>query len=128
MRLINVRTGELQSFTKDIPPYAILSHMWGADNDEVTIQEMLVSPEDRPPRTTSKLGHEKILKSCEIAKSYDISHERILHHHTRCIEHIWIDTCCIDKSSSAELSEAINSMYRYYREVMITAFKPNCVY
>ncbi|KAI0630685.1 hypothetical protein C8Q77DRAFT_220417 [Trametes polyzona] len=28
---------------------------------------------------------------------------------------IWIDSCCIDKSSSAELSEAINSMYEWYR-------------
>ncbi|THU97022.1 hypothetical protein K435DRAFT_890504 [Dendrothele bispora CBS 962.96] len=27
---------------------------------------------------------------------------------------IWIDSCCIDKSSSAELSENINSMYRLY--------------
>jgi hypothetical protein len=30
--------------------------------------------------------------------------------------YLWIDTCCIDKSSSAELSEAINSMYRWYEE------------
>lgn len=27
----------------------------------------------------------------------------------------WVDTCCIDKSSSAELSEAINSMYAWYQ-------------
>ena len=26
------------------------------------------------------------------------------------------DLCCIDKTSSAELSEAINSMYRWYQE------------
>jgi hypothetical protein len=32
----------------------------------------------------------------------------------RICNHIWIDTCCIDKSSSAELSEAINSMYDWY--------------
>ncbi|KAF3810379.1 Vegetative incompatibility protein HET-E-1 [Colletotrichum gloeosporioides] len=31
-------------------------------------------------------------------------------------EWIWIDTCCIDKSSSAEISEAINSMFRWYKE------------
>ena len=30
-------------------------------------------------------------------------------------EYIWIDTCCIDKSSSAELSEAINSMFKWYQ-------------
>ena len=32
---------------------------------------------------------------------------------------IWIDTCCIDKRSSAELSEAINSMYLWYREAQV---------
>lgn len=32
---------------------------------------------------------------------------------------IWIDTCCIDKSSSAELQEAINSMYRWYRDSQV---------
>jgi hypothetical protein len=30
---------------------------------------------------------------------------------------VWIDTCCIDKRSSAELSEAIDSMYRWYEAV-----------
>ena len=31
----------------------------------------------------------------------------------------WVDTCCIDKSSSAELSEAINSMFRYYSLALV---------
>jgi hypothetical protein len=31
-------------------------------------------------------------------------------------EHLWIDICCIDQTSSAELSEAINSMYKWYRD------------
>lgn len=30
-------------------------------------------------------------------------------------QYIWIDTCCIDKSSSVELPEAINSMYSWYK-------------
>ncbi|KAJ4325739.1 hypothetical protein N0V94_000499 [Neodidymelliopsis sp. IMI 364377] len=34
-------------------------------------------------------------------------------------KYIWIDTCCIDKSSSAELQEAINSMYRWYRDAKV---------
>ena len=34
-------------------------------------------------------------------------------------EYLWIDTCCIDKSSSAELSEAINSMYQWYHKAHI---------
>jgi hypothetical protein len=32
------------------------------------------------------------------------------------LQYFWVDTCCIDKSSSAELTEAINSMFRWYRE------------
>ena len=32
------------------------------------------------------------------------------------LNYVWIDTCCIDKSSSAELSEATNSMYSWYEE------------
>ncbi len=35
------------------------------------------------------------------------------------LEYIWIDTCCIDKSSSAELSEALNSMYPWYQKAQI---------
>ncbi|KAL5905981.1 hypothetical protein ACKVV1_010394 [Pyricularia oryzae] len=30
------------------------------------------------------------------------------------IPYVWVDICCIDKTSSAELSEAINSMFRWY--------------
>lgn len=31
-------------------------------------------------------------------------------------DYIWIDSCCIDQKSSAELSEAINSMYAWYEQ------------
>lgn len=126
MRLINVATGRLESFTSKVPRYAILSHTWGDDGDEVTFQEMVVETEERPPQTTSKPGYKKILKTCEIAKTYyKKSFEEGLFYNDRLyyeqvgIEHVWIDTCCIDKSSSAELSEAINSMYNYYREADI---------
>lgn len=30
------------------------------------------------------------------------------------LPYVWIDTCCIDKSSSAELQEAVNSMFKWY--------------
>ena len=50
-------------------------------------------------KSTSR--YDKILNSCRIAKR---------DHH----DWIWIDTCCIDKTSSAELSDAINSMYDWY--------------
>ncbi|KAF8848189.1 HET-domain-containing protein [Acephala macrosclerotiorum] len=78
--------------------YAILSHTWG--EEEVTFQDM----QGKIP--THKKGFSKLKSSCFQAKKDGY-------------EYIWIDTCCIDKSSSAELSEAINSMYRWYKEAAI---------
>ncbi|KAH7078660.1 heterokaryon incompatibility protein-domain-containing protein [Paraphoma chrysanthemicola] len=84
----------------DIPPYLILSHTWGEDRDEVTFKDM------RKGRAQGKLGYNKI-QFCV----------------TRAVEHrlryFWVDTCCIDKSSSAELSEAINSMHRWYQKATV---------
>ncbi|KAI5992017.1 heterokaryon incompatibility protein-domain-containing protein [Pisolithus orientalis] len=52
-----------------------------------------------------RCGYRKIIKSCEQAKDG--------------YEWLWVDTCCIDKQSSTELSEAINSMYRWYRNAQV---------
>ncbi|KAF2022598.1 hypothetical protein EK21DRAFT_46044, partial [Setomelanomma holmii] len=82
---------------EDVPPYAILSHTW--EEEEVTYQDFIAATDDRE----SKKGWRKIRRMCELAKDH-------------WLEYAWVDTCCIDKSSSAELSEAINSMYGYYRE------------
>jgi hypothetical protein len=49
-----------------------------------------------------KRGFQKIAQSCRIARELEL-------------HWIWVDTCCIDRSSSAELSEAINSMFRWYQ-------------
>ncbi|KAI0970007.1 heterokaryon incompatibility protein-domain-containing protein [Xylaria arbuscula] len=96
MRLINVRTYAIQEFFGDsIPAYAILSHTWG--EEEVTFQDMQHLNEE----VKAKLGFEKIKNTCEQA-------QRDL------IDWSWVDTCCIDKTSSAELSEAINSMFQWY--------------
>ena len=51
-------------------------------------------------------GYKKIKACCALAASCSY-------------EYVWIDTCCIDKTSSAELSEAINSMYRWYLNAAI---------
>jgi hypothetical protein len=80
-----------------IPPYAILSHTWGLDNDEVTFKDVTKS------RGKDKLGYRK-LKFCSEQAAKDDLH------------FFWVDTCCIDKTSSAELTEAINSMFKWYRE------------
>ncbi|CZR66361.1 uncharacterized protein PAC_16262 [Phialocephala subalpina] len=83
----------LTEFFDNIPPYAILSHRWGPE--EVTFKDMI-------ERTgTSKAGFDKIQFCGEQARRDGL-------------HYFWVDTCCIDKSSSAELTEAINSMFRWY--------------
>ena len=103
MRLLNTTTIKLSSFDDDnsIPPYAILSHTWG--NAEITIHDLLKYPESKLKESE---GYRKIRSCCALAAAE--GHE-----------YVWIDTCCIDKTSSAELSEAINSMFRWYQEAQL---------
>jgi hypothetical protein len=94
MRLINTGTGAFEEFIgRDIPKYAILSHTW--EEEEVSYQDYLGCA------CLHKKGYEKIRKTLELAREDDVLYA-------------WVDTCCIDKSSSAELTEAINSMYQWY--------------
>ncbi|KAF4880426.1 Vegetative incompatibility protein HET-E-1 [Colletotrichum siamense] len=100
MRLINARTLELEEFFGEgVPKYAILSHTW-VDGQEVTFQEFL----DQKAR--DKLGWTKIARTVRLALDDEL-------------EHVWIDTCCIDKTSSAELTEAINSMMSWYEHSQV---------
>lgn len=100
MRLINTSTYALEEFNEgDIPPYVILSHVW--EDEEVTFRDMTVSL-NRAANVRSKNGHSKLTTTCKTAAAEGLGYA-------------WIDTCCIDKSSSAELSESINSMFRWYR-------------
>ncbi|KAH8896265.1 HET-domain-containing protein, partial [Thozetella sp. PMI_491] len=109
MRLIEVTTLRVVEASDDHgkpPRYAILSHTWGNDEDEVLLREMQGEPLPAlsPP---VKLGFGKIRRSAEMAKTdFDLPY-------------VWVDTCCIDKTSSSELSEAINTMYRWYQEAKI---------
>lgn len=80
-----------------IPPYAILSHTWS--DDEVSFQDIMSVHTGADLAT--KTGWFKIDNACRLALSFGL-------------DYVWIDTCCIDKSSSAELQEAINSMFRWY--------------
>lgn len=98
MWLINTSTLKLENFIdpgSDGISYAILSHTW--EEEEVSFQEFA-----NLETAKIKQGFAKIAKTCELAKSESY-------------KYAWVDTCCIDKSSSAELSEAINSMYEWYR-------------
>jgi hypothetical protein len=100
MRLLERKSADELSLTKDfvgdnIPKYAILSHTWGADTEEVTFQDLINGT------GKSKAGYSKIW-FCEKQARRDG------------LQYFWVDTCCIDKSNSSELAEAINSMFRWY--------------
>ncbi|TGJ81038.1 hypothetical protein E0Z10_g7717 [Xylaria hypoxylon] len=97
MWLIHTHTLTLHQATEaERTPYAILSHTW--EEEEVSFQDF-----QDINRARKKKGFAKIAETCRIASS-------------RGLHYAWVDTCCIDKSSSAELSEAINSMFKWYQE------------
>jgi len=101
MRLLERNNASDFSLTKDfvgddIPRYAILSHTWGADTEEVTFEDLMDGT------GAGKPGYDKIRFCGEQARRDGL-------------QYFWVDTCCIDKSNSTELSEAINSMFRWYR-------------
>lgn len=99
MRLINARSLKIEEFgSRDLPKYAILSHTWG--DCEPTFAEWRSLATRR--WKASKAGFAKVLATCKQARRDDLSH-------------VWVDTVCIDKTSSAELSEAINSMFAWYQ-------------
>ena len=106
MRLIDAARLELCSFMDDshIPPYAILSHTWGPD--EVTLQQFTDLLLRGGYHLKGSHGYWKIIKACQQALQDGI-------------HYVWVDTCCIDKTSSAELSEAINSMFRWYADAAL---------
>ena len=103
MQLLHTDTATIKYFQRrddEIQKYAILSHTWNDNGSEVSFQDM--------DKSESKAidGYRKILECCSLAqrKGY---------------EYVWIDTYCIDKTSSAKLSEAINSMFRWYERAKI---------
>ncbi|KAF4983161.1 hypothetical protein FZEAL_1384 [Fusarium zealandicum] len=99
MRLINTKTLQLDEFLGKVPAYAILSHTWG--KNETTLQEY----QGRRGRHDSS-GFRKIVAACRHARSQGL-------------DWAWVDTCCIDKTSSSELGEAINSMYKWYQDAAV---------
>lgn len=93
MRLVNVHTIELETFLPGrIPRYAILSHTWG--DDEILFEDMFVARE----MIAERAGYAKIVDCCAQIRRRRMD-----------LDYVWIDACSVDKSSSAELSEAINS-------------------
>jgi len=99
MRLINIETLKLEQFQQKFPPYTILSHTWGAD--EVTFQDFANTNLRR-----KKAGFRKIELTCAQAQKDGL-------------RYAWVDTCCIDKTKSAELEEAIKSMFKWYQQSVV---------
>ncbi|RYC63731.1 hypothetical protein CHU98_g2471 [Xylaria longipes] len=102
MWLIETSTLQLKFFTEvEKGSYAILSHTW--EKEELSFEQL------RNPHSTfleeiqNSPAFLKIIGTCKLASQHGLSYA-------------WVDTCCIDKSSSAELSEAINSMFRYCQD------------
>lgn len=87
--LSDVRRGE------EIPKYAVLSHTWSLEEQEVTFEDI------KNGTGTKKEGYAKLRFCCQQAKQDGL-------------EYFWVDTCCINKSDSTELNEAIKSMFRWY--------------
>jgi hypothetical protein len=107
MRLLRTRPHQpshenlelIEKFGPEIPKYAILSYTWG--RDEVTYEHVYNGTAHEHEEAYNKVV-------CAIHQAASDGHR-----------YTWIDTCCIDKSSSAELSEAINSMYAWYQRAEI---------
>ena len=143
MRLLDLITGEFVDFLdpSTIPPYAILSHRW--DQEEQTYQDIreiqnsyqrtspslsTSGPLARLPESSSSQDDDlqipslpspapsiwdsdsglsdKVRGACEAARKDGF-------------RYLWIDSCCIDKTSSSELSESINSMFAWYRDAAV---------
>ena len=104
MRLLRIDDDGNFSLTtfvgNNTPSYAILSHTWEADDEELTFQDLMTGA------GRDKDGHRKI-RFCGDQVKKD------------CLRYFWVDTCCIDKSSSSELSESINSMFQWYQNAEV---------
>lgn len=88
------------NFFDNVPPYAILSHTWGADDDEVKYNEL------SRRGISNKPGYKKIQFCAQQAREDGI-------------QYFWVDTCCIDQTNHVELSEAITSMFRWYQQARV---------
>ncbi|KAI1176476.1 heterokaryon incompatibility protein-domain-containing protein [Nemania sp. FL0916] len=104
MRLLQLGDNDRLTFTKYLHPheipkyeYAILSHTWGPDEEEVTFKDI------NEGTGSQKTGYQKIVFCGQQAA-------------TNNLDYFWVDTCCIDKSNMTEYAEAINSMFRWYRD------------
>ncbi|OAP64881.1 hypothetical protein AYL99_00853 [Fonsecaea erecta] len=101
MRLLQALPNGCFRLTEDfpdhaVPPYAILSHRWENDDQEVTYEDM------EKGLGRDKAGYDKIQFCGEQATRDGL-------------QYFWVDSCCINKSNEGEHQRAIQSMFRWYR-------------
>ena len=98
MRLLEYSDGKLKltdDLVSNIPRYAILSHTWGSDAEEVTFEDLVDGTGEK------KTGYKKI-RFCATQAEHDG------------LRYIWVDTCCIDKSDDDEVNRSMRSMFHWY--------------
>ncbi|KAM0820109.1 hypothetical protein AB5N19_05928 [Seiridium cardinale] len=61
MKLIDAHKLEIKEFTGHPPPYAVLSHRWGRDDEEVAYHEF------HRPGVTTRPGYKKVKNCCSQA-------------------------------------------------------------
>ena len=99
MRLLHTTNFTFKEFNEDnLEPYAILSHTWSQNEHQ---PELTYQPFVAGDYSVDSYGWQKVEDCCRIARA-------------RGFKWVWIDSISIDKSSSAELTETINSMYQWY--------------
>ncbi|CZT14140.1 uncharacterized protein RCC_00113 [Ramularia collo-cygni] len=111
MRLLHTHTLQFSEHVSpyEAPGYIIASHRWL--DDEVSYQEFVKNRTNTDPTKQRKAGMDKVLRFCEYINQW-----RSQPPGTNIPHYIWIDTICINKDSSAELQEAITSMFEWYAQ------------
>lgn len=109
MRLLRLdtmsQTWRLEDFSgQSVPIYAVLSHRWGLNEDEIKFEDLEDGTRTYCDRT--KPGYDK-LRFC---------YNQVIRSGLR---HFWIDTCCIKKTDSSELARSLNSMFYWYQRAAI---------
>ncbi|EIW53262.1 uncharacterized protein TRAVEDRAFT_82850, partial [Trametes versicolor FP-101664 SS1] len=108
MRLLDTRNGQFHEILNATDqPYAILSHTWDQDGEQ-SFEDLckIQARYKHPGYVDIYLSYFGQANACACARAE--GHK-----------YLWIDSCCLDKSSSAEMSEAINAMYRWYEVAVV---------
>ena len=125
MRLLRTSTFKLEEYFDEEkrPRYAILSHVWDT-NEEITLQELQQKDANMWLKSTKTrvVNGEPLYCFQNIKKGFLKILGCALQAEKDGFEYIWCDTCCIDKTDSTELSEAINSMFHWYKDQLCYAY------